>query len=83
MTYTPRQITPERWLRQAFSSRQACAGGIVRRSVEDVHRIVGRRSFEAYLHRRGFRAVENAGQYIVFCNRDPVRIVPTRAPEIP
>jgi len=27
------------------------------------------------LHRRGFRAVENAGQMVIFCNREPVRIV--------
>lgn len=79
----PPHITPDIWLRQAFSSRQACAGGIVRRSVEDVHRIVGRRAFEAYLRHRGFRAVENAGQYVVFCNHAPVRLVGDVAREIP
>jgi len=75
MSPLPPPITPERWLRQAFSSAQALDGGIVRRKVRDVDRIVGRAAFEAYLRSRGFRAVENAGQYIVFCNRDPVRIL--------
>ena len=75
MSPLPPPITPERWLRQAFSSGQALDGGIVRRKVRDVDRIVGRAAFEDYLRRRGFRAVENAGQYIVFCNREPVRIL--------
>ena len=71
----PPGITPDIWLRQAFSSHQALDGGVVRRKVRDVERIVGREVFEAYLKRRGFRAVENAGQYVVFCNRDPLRVI--------
>jgi hypothetical protein len=71
----PGPVTPERWLIQIFSARAAAEGGIVRRSVRDVERIVGRRRFEAELSRRGFRAVENAGQYVVFCNRQPIRVV--------
>jgi hypothetical protein len=33
------------------------------------------RRFVAELHRRGFRAIENAGQMVIFCNNEPVRIV--------
>lgn len=68
-------ITPDLWLRQLFSSQSARDGGVVRRKVRDVERIVGRPLFERELRRRGFRAVENAGQFVIFCNRDPVRIV--------
>lgn len=75
MTTLPAFLTPDLWLRQTFSARQARDGGVVRRSVRDVERIVGRAAFEAELRRRGFRAVENAGQYVIFCNRAPVRLV--------
>lgn len=68
-------ITPDLWLRQLFSAQSARDGGIVRRKVRDVERIVGRPLFERELRRRGFRAVENAGQFVIFCNREPVRIV--------
>ena len=75
MSSLPAHMTPEAWLRQAFSSRQALDGGVIRRKVQDVDRIVGRPRFEAYLRHRGFRAVENAGQYVIFCNRAPVRVI--------
>ena len=71
----PVTITPERWLEQLFSSRAARSGGVVRRSVRDVERLIGRARFRAELERRGFRAVENAGQFVIFCNRAPVRIL--------
>jgi len=75
MTATSGFLTPDLWLRQTFSARQARDGGVVRRSVRDVDRIVGRATFEAELRRRGFRAVENAGQYVIFCNRAPMRLI--------
>ncbi|MBD3678515.1 MAG: N-(5'-phosphoribosyl)anthranilate isomerase [Rhodobacteraceae bacterium] len=68
-------LTPEHWLRQVFSARAARDGGIVRRQVRDVDRIIGRDAFETELRRRGFRAVENAGQYVIFCNRAPIRVI--------
>ena len=71
----PTTITPDRWLYQLFSSRAACNGGIVRRSVRDVERIVGRARFRYELQRRGFRAVENAGQFVIFCDCASVRIL--------
>lgn len=71
----PAFLSSDLWLRQIFTARAAAEGGIVRRQVRDVERIVGRARFEAELRRRGFRAVENAGQYVIFCNRGPVRLV--------
>jgi hypothetical protein len=68
----PVQVTPDRWLAQLFASGPAAKGGVVRRAARDVDRIVGRDRFLAELDRRGYRAVENAGTIIVFCNRDPV-----------
>lgn len=71
----PASITPDRWIIQLFSARAAAEGGILRRSVEDVERLVGRQRFYFEVRRRGFRAVENAGQFVIFCNRDAISIV--------
>ncbi len=70
----PATIRPEIWLRQLFSARAAIDGGVVCRQLRDVERIVGRAAFERELRRRGFRAIENEGQYVTLCNRAPVRL---------
>lgn len=69
----PDTILPDTWLRHVFSSQAAADGGVVRRRMSDVDRIVGRARFLSEIERRGFQAVENAGQVIVFCNREPIR----------
>lgn len=71
----PRHLSPEAWLRHMFSSRAAADGGVIRRKVADVDRFVGRQAFLAEMRRRGFPVVENAGQFVVFCNREPIRRV--------
>lgn len=71
----PTPITPDRWIVQIFSARAAAEGGIVRRRVRDVERLVGRDRFLREVRRRGFRAVENGDQFVIFCNRDPVRLL--------
>ncbi len=50
----PASITPDRWLVQLFSARTVAEGGIVRRQVKDVERLVGRDRFLREVHRRGF-----------------------------
>ena len=61
------------WMLQVFSSKAAREGGVIRRQVADVDRIVGQRRFQREIQRRGFSVVENAGQYVIFCNREPLR----------
>lgn len=68
-------LSPEHWMLHVFSAKSACAGGIVRRSLRDVDRYVGRDAFLREVARRGFSAVENAGQIVVFCNAEPIRRV--------
>lgn len=68
-------ITPDTWLAGIFSSKAARDGLVIRRQVRDIDRYYGRDAFEAELARRGFHAVENAGQMVIFCNQEPVRIV--------
>ncbi len=75
MTNLPEVLSPETWLLHLFSSQAAREGSVIRRQVRDVERYVGRAVFLDEMHRRGFPVVENAGQFVVFCNREPIRRV--------
>ena len=67
--------TPQQWFSHLFNARAARDGAVVRRKIRDMERMVGRDVFLAEIRRRGFTAVENAGQIIVFCNAEPVRLM--------
>jgi hypothetical protein len=75
MTTLPMTISPDRWVIQLFSAKSVAEGGIIRRKVADVERLIGRKRFLYEVNRRGFHAVENAGQFIIFCNQDPVDLL--------
>lgn len=62
-------------MRNLFSSRAAAEGAVIRRKLRDIERFVGRDAFMAEIRRRGFQAVENAGQIVIFCNREPIRLI--------
>ncbi|MBW6496326.1 MAG: hypothetical protein K0B16_17585 [Burkholderiaceae bacterium] len=49
--------------------------GKCRGMLNDIERIVGRAQFEREILRRGYHAVENAGQIVVFCNNEPIRLL--------
>ncbi|MDF3350810.1 N-(5'-phosphoribosyl)anthranilate isomerase [Sulfitobacter sp. KE34] len=66
-------LSPQAWLHSLFASRAAISGQVIRRKARDIEKFVGRRAFEAELKRRGYQAVENAGQVIIFCHREPIR----------
>ncbi len=68
-------LSQDRWISQIFSARAAAGGGIVRRSVADVDRLIGRARFLQEVRRRGFHVIENAGQFVIFCNREPLRLL--------
>lgn len=73
MSAMPQYLSPDHWLRHLFSSQAAQEGGVIRRKTRDIERYIGREAFLAEMHRRGFAVVENAGQFVIFCNREPVR----------
>lgn len=73
MPAPPAFLSPDAFLLELFSSRQAREGGVIRRKVRDVERYVGREPFLEEMRRRGFTVLENAGQFIVICNREPIR----------
>ena len=78
MDRLPPNHSPEAFLADVFRSRQAQQGKVIRRAARDVERYIGREAFIAEVYRRGFRPVENAGQIVIFCNQDPVRILRPR-----
>jgi hypothetical protein len=65
-------ITSQEWMRQMFATKTALDGGVIRRKVSDVERLVGRDAFLAAMKKRGYRVMENAGHFIIFCNSDDV-----------
>lgn len=75
MSQLPEHLNPEIWLHQVFASQEAARGGVVKRKVRDVERLVGRDLFLAEVERRGFQAVQNHRHYVVFCNSEPIRRV--------
>ena len=68
-------FSPQGWFAHLFSSAAARDGAVIRRQVRDVERYVGREAFLAEMRRRGFPVLENAGQFIIICNREPIRRV--------
>ncbi len=69
----PAPLSAECWMMHLFSSKAAQNGAVIRRKLHDIDRYVGRAAFEAELKRRGYHAVENAGQMVIFCNQEVVR----------
>ncbi|ABV92772.1 conserved hypothetical protein [Dinoroseobacter shibae DFL 12 = DSM 16493] len=72
MAVLPPQMTADVWLAQLFGSNEARRGGVVKRKVRDVERLVGRKRFLDELDRLGFQAVENGRHFVVFCNALPI-----------
>jgi tRNA U55 pseudouridine synthase TruB len=66
-------VSPDQFLAELFSSRAAATGAVIRRNARDIDRYYGRSAFLEEMRRRGFSVVENAGQLVIFCNREPIR----------
>lgn len=71
----PAPLSADAWLQQLFRSQAAAKGGVIRRQKRDIERLLGWDRFRRELKRRGIHAVENAGQVVIFCNQDAVRII--------
>ncbi len=66
-------LSPEIWIRDVFACKAVQQGLVVRRKLRDIERYAGLEPFLTEGRLRGFRAVENRGQIVVFCNQAPVR----------
>ncbi len=73
MSYQQSPLSPDIWLREVFTSKAVQRGEVIRRKIRDVERYAGLEVFRNELQRRGFRAIENGGQIIIFCNQEPIR----------
>ena len=73
MNYKESPLSPDIWLREVFNSKAVQRGEVIRRKTRDIERFAGRALFRKELQRRGFRAIENGGQVIIFCNQEPIR----------
>ncbi|GLO70686.1 hypothetical protein MACH17_22030 [Phaeobacter inhibens] len=71
----PPCLTADAWLLQLFQSQAAAKSGVVRHQKRDIERLLGWERFRQELNHRGFHAVENAGQVVILCNQDAVRII--------
>jgi hypothetical protein len=72
----PMLTDPDLWLRPLFSSKAARDGLVIRRQAKDIERFAGWDRFRDEVTRRGYRAFENSGQVVVFCNTAPIRPIP-------
>ncbi|QFT63693.1 hypothetical protein SAMN05421853_103397 [Roseivivax halotolerans] len=68
-------LSPEAWIEGVFSSKSAMRGQVIRRARRDVDRYAGLERLLSEVGRRGYRAIENGGQVIIFCNNEPVRVL--------
>lgn len=66
---------PEAWIDQTFDVPAVRNGGIFRTSLKAVETGPGMARFKEELDRRKFRALQNKGHIMVFCNTDPVEII--------
>ena len=71
--------SPQAFLADVFGSKLVRDGKVLRRSLRDIERYFGRDAFIEEVYCRGFRAIENAGHVIIFCNNEPVRILRPKA----
>lgn len=69
----PSPFDPEIWLRNLFACKAVQQGEVIRRKKRDVERFAGLDTFFIEINRRGFQVVENAGQFVIFCNQEPIR----------
>jgi len=75
MEKQPPHKSPQAFLADVSGNKLVRDGKIVRRSLRDIERYYGRDAFIDEIHRRGFRAIENAGHFVIFCNAEPVRVL--------
>lgn len=75
MTLQANHLSPERWLHQVLNSKEARTGGVVKRQVRDVERLVGCECFLREVRQRGFQVVRNGRHFVVFCNDAPIHHV--------
>jgi hypothetical protein len=60
---------------QAIGAAAAGQGTILRRSIRDVERDMGRLAFETEVRRLGYHLIECGQHYIVICTPDRLKVI--------
>jgi hypothetical protein len=63
------------WLDQIFRAKAAASGGVIRRSIRDVEREIGRDALELEVRRRGFHLLECGPHFVIVCSPAPIRVI--------
>ena len=66
------RLSPDVWLNDLFACKAVQQGGVIRRKARDIERFAGMENFMREVHRRGYQVAENAGQIVIFCNRERI-----------
>lgn len=75
MTGMPPSHLGQDWLAQVFRIRSAQCGGVVRRTITDVHREIGRDAPELEALGRGWHLLQSGEDYILVCTRHPFLVI--------
>ena len=70
-----RNVANAQWRDQIFGAKAAQHGGIVRRSVRDVEREIGRDHLIEDVRQCGYHLIECGGQFIIICNAGQMRVL--------
>ncbi|MCI0639079.1 MAG: hypothetical protein L0Y72_15925 [Gemmataceae bacterium] len=62
------------WLDQVFGADQVAKGGVVRRNIDDVHRLCTLDDLLGEVRSRQFHLIETGEQYVVICNSGVIKI---------
>lgn len=79
MSLNASPLSPELYLRSLFSSKACARGEIVRRKKRDIEHYAGLDLFLREIERRGFQVIENSGNFVIFCNQEPIRGITMRS----
>ena len=63
------------WTKQFFGAQSVRNGGVVRRSVSDVKKIMGVSALKAEVRSRGFHLIRTGNQYVVLCHKGDLRVL--------
>jgi len=67
-------MSPYSYINKMFRSDAARSGGVVRRSIQDVHRLASRSALIEEVKRKNFHLIEAGDQYIVICSSAKIQV---------
>ena len=68
------------WASQAFQSKTAKAGGVIRRSLTTAKKVSGLSDLISLARSKGYSVYVGGGQIVIFCNDDPIHDFSTFSP---